>query len=204
MSLQMIEIFNVCFWVCLIFAILFFVVSIVQFFVFDIRGIFNFKTGRAQAKTIKEMEIANESTGRLRVEGKTQTSKLSESEKLAKRAPAVEPPSPETRNDYYTENPQNSYSEGSEETDVLRTEEPAEAQTDILRPEEPIEAQTDILSQPVDNTEAETGVLEAAETSILSQNMIDAPPADPNYNNVKKVGFMIVKKVVLVHTNEFI
>ena len=80
----------------------------------------------------------------------------------------------------------------------------AEAQTDILRPEEPIEAQTDILSQPVDNTEAETGVLEAAETSILSQNMIDAPPADPNHNNVKKVGFKIVKKVVLVHTNEFI
>ncbi len=113
-------------------------------------------------------------------------------------------PSPETKNNYYTENPQSGYSEGSDETDVLRPEEPAEAQTDILRPEEPIEAQTDILSQPVDNTEAETGVLEAAETSILSQNMIDAPPADPNHNNVKKVGFKIVKKVVLVHTNEFI
>lgn len=204
MNIQIIEIFNVCFWICLIFAILFLIVSIVQFFAFDIKGIFNMKTGRAQAKTIKEMELANESTGRLRVEGKTQTSKLTESEKLAKRAPAVEPPSPETKNNYYTENPQSGYSEGSDETDVLRPEEPAEAQTDILRPEEPIEAQTDILSQPVDNTEAETGVLEAAETSILSQNMIDAPPADPNHNNVKKVGFKIVKKVVLVHTNEFI
>ena len=191
MNIQIIEIFNVCFWICLIFAILFLIVSIVQFFAFDIKGIFNLKTGRAQAKTIKEMELANESTGRLRVEGKTQTSKLTESEKLVKRAPAVEPPSPETKNNYYTENPQSGYSEGSDETDVLR-------------PEEPAEAQTDILSQPVDNTEAETGVLEAAETSILSQNMIDAPPADPNYNNVKKVGFMIVKKVVLVHTNEFI
>ena len=191
MNIQIIEIFNVCFWICLIFAILFLIVSIVQFFAFDIKGIFNLKTGRAQAKTIKEMELANESTGRLRVEGKTQTSKLTESEKLVKRAPAVEPPSPETKNNYYTENPQSGYSEGSDETDVLR-------------PEEPIEAQTDILSQPVDNTEAETGVLEAAETSILSQNMIDAPPADPNHNNVKKVGFKIVKKVVLVHTNEFI
>ena len=90
MNIQIIEIFNVCFWICLIFAILFLIVSIVQFFAFDIKGIFNLKTGRAQAKTIKEMELANESTGRLRVEGKTQTSKLTESEKLVKRAPAVE------------------------------------------------------------------------------------------------------------------
>lgn len=110
MDISVISTLNTCFWVCLAFTALFFIISIALFFVFDIRTIFNIKTGRAQAKTVKEMKAANERTGRLRVDGKTQTSKLSEKEKEAGRALAVSPPEPQ---------PQNQYNSGSEDTDVL-------------------------------------------------------------------------------------
>ena len=111
MDSSVISILNTSFWVCLSFAILFFLISIVLFFVFDIRTIFNIKTGRAQAKTVKEMKAANESTGRLRVDGKTQTSKLTNEGKDTDRAPAVAPPGSQETNQQY--------SSGSEETEVL-------------------------------------------------------------------------------------
>ncbi len=115
MNTSVIGTLNTCFWVCLSFTVLFFVISVILFFVFDIKTIFNIKTGRAQAKTVKEMKAANESTGRLRVDGKTQTSKLSEKEKDAGRIPAVTPPPPDTRNQYYNS--------GSEDTEVLSQKE---------------------------------------------------------------------------------
>ena len=57
--------------ICLAFAIVFFIISVVLFFVFNIRLIFNIRTGRAKKKTIEEMK-----TGRLRAKGKSLTSKL--------------------------------------------------------------------------------------------------------------------------------
>lgn len=75
--MDLISIFRICFYVCLAFTILFFIISVVLFFLFDIKTIFNIRTGRAKQKTIKEMQAANNSTGRLRVDGKTLTSQLS-------------------------------------------------------------------------------------------------------------------------------
>ena len=89
---NIINVLNTCFLISLAFAILFFIISIVLFFVFDIKTIVSIKTGRAQAKTISEMKKANASTGRLRVDGKTVTSKLSDEDKNKMRAPAVTPP----------------------------------------------------------------------------------------------------------------
>ncbi len=111
MNASVIDTLNTCFLVCLSFCILFFIISVILFFVFDIRTIFNIKTGRAQAKTIKEMKAANDSTGRLRVDGKTQTSKLSEEQKETERAPAVVTPS--------QQNIRNQYENGSDATVVL-------------------------------------------------------------------------------------
>lgn len=79
--MDLISIFRICFYVCLAFTILFFIISVVLFFLFDIKTIFNIRTGRAKQKTIKEMQAANNSTGRLRVDGKTLTSQLSKNDK---------------------------------------------------------------------------------------------------------------------------
>lgn len=120
MDTSFIQTLNTCYWICLSFTILFFAISIVLFFIFDIKTIFNIRTGRARAKTVKEMKAANESTGRLRVDGKTQTTKLSDKEKNAERAPAVTLPTPEEQGNYYRD--------GADETSLL-SQQPMPANT---------------------------------------------------------------------------
>lgn len=82
---DVINILQTCQHVAIAFLILFFIISIVLFLLFDIRKIFNIRTGRAKAKTVSEMSKANAATGRLRVGGKTVTSELSKDEKKNKK-----------------------------------------------------------------------------------------------------------------------
>ena len=51
--------------ICIAFSILFLIVSVILFFVFHIKDIFDVKTGRAQKRKIDEMEKENALTGRL-------------------------------------------------------------------------------------------------------------------------------------------
>lgn len=180
MGASVISTMNTLFWICLSFTVLFFVISVVLFFVFDIRTIFNIRTGRARAKTVKEMKAANENTGRLRVAGKTQTSKLSENEKSVSREPAVVPPKSEERNQYYNYN-------GGEDTEVLGNE-----GTQILG-----DSGTEVPEQPVAQR------TNYAETSVLSENNI-YHTEDIHTDDEKPIGFRVVKKEVYVHTNEMI
>ena len=78
---DVINVLQTCQHIAIAFLILFFIISIVLFFLFDIRKIFNIRTGRAKAKTVSEMSKANATTGRLRVGGKTVTSELNNEEK---------------------------------------------------------------------------------------------------------------------------
>ena len=59
---QLISLYHTGFIVCLCLAILFAVLSVVIFFVFDIRGVFDFMTGRAEKRTIRKMEEENART----------------------------------------------------------------------------------------------------------------------------------------------
>ena len=180
MDASVIEILNTLFWVCLSGAVLFFVISVVLFFVFDIRTIFNIKTGRAQAKTVKEMKAANESTGRLRVAGKTQTSKLTKEQVAESRVPAVTPPDNATQNQYYNM--------GASETEALEREteilHQGEDETSLLSPEQP------------DGNYSETSVL----SEVGSVNNY-GPVID---ENEARVDFRVIKNILLVHTNEII
>lgn len=160
MDTSIIGTLNTCFWVCLSFTILFFIISFVLFFVFDIKTIFNIKTGRAQAKTIKEMKAANESTGRLRVDGKTQTSKLSEKEKYANRVPAVLPPAPNEKGQYYNS--------GSEDTEIL-------SQNNAQKPEY------------INVNYAETSVLSDNSTKKFNKSKFLHTGDNLNFRVVKKV-----------------
>ena len=181
MGTSVISTMNTLFWICLSFTVLFFVISVVLFFVFDIRTIFNIRTGRARAKTVKEMKAANENTGRLRVAGKTQTSKLSEREKSVSREPAVIPPKSEEKSQYYNDN-------GDEGTEVLGNE-----RTQVLG-----DAGTEVLNQPaVQSTNY-------AETSVLSENNYYHTEDIQNTDDEKPIAFRVVKKELYVHTNEMI
>lgn len=67
----MISIYHAAFITFLILAILFLVISIILFFRFDIRGIFDMKTGRGARKAIQKMQELNDQTGKLRQESVT-------------------------------------------------------------------------------------------------------------------------------------
>lgn len=63
---QLIAIYHTGFIICLCLTILFAVLSVVIFFRFKIRRVFDFLTGRAQKRTIRQMEEENAQTGKLR------------------------------------------------------------------------------------------------------------------------------------------
>ena len=180
-TISLITIFKTCFQVCLAFTILFFVISIVLFFLFDIRAIFNIRTGRAKNKTIKEMQAANSTTGRLRVGGKTLTSKLSKEQKNRSRGPVVVPPPPAQD---YSANP----------TEVLPSD-GSENPTEVLQSEY---AQTEVLTKSAGE----------GETSRLSESTSEkVEQTNQQYDVssiVQDIHFEIVKKVVYVHTDEVI
>ena len=102
-----------CFNIFVAFTVLFFVISVVLFFLFDIRTIFSIKTGRAKSKTIKEMQEVNSKTGRLRVGGKTVTAQLTEKDREVFGTQQPNPDSPPV--------PEYENTAGSAETEVLST-----------------------------------------------------------------------------------
>ena len=63
---EFINLYHTGFIVCLCLMILFIGISIILFFVFRIRDVFDFMTGRGQKRTIRMMEEANARTGKLR------------------------------------------------------------------------------------------------------------------------------------------
>lgn len=63
---QLINIYHAAFIAFLVISVVFFAVSVILFFKFNIRGIFDMKTGRGARKTIQKMKELNEQTGKLR------------------------------------------------------------------------------------------------------------------------------------------
>lgn len=63
---RMINFYHTAFIIFLILAIIFAVISVILFFHFNIRGIFDMRTGRGARKTIQKMEEINAQTGKLR------------------------------------------------------------------------------------------------------------------------------------------
>lgn len=88
---QQIELYHTLFYVCLGICIVCFLLSVIFFFKFHIRNIFNARTGRSVKKTVQQMEEMNSRTGQLRRPvGRGNTGTLSRSGNLgAKRRSTV-------------------------------------------------------------------------------------------------------------------
>ncbi len=164
MQTNIIEILNTCFILCLSIGILFLIISVVLFFMFDIRTVYNIRSGRAQAKTVKEMQEANSTTGRLRVGKATQTAKLTTS-KPPVAAPA--PSGPATDELPAQPAPQAVQTGSYEETQLLSDD----------------AAETSILSQDV----AETSVLSSATNDVVTQTADDSPVEEVYFEVIKKI-----------------
>ena len=185
--MDLISVFNTAFVICLSGAILFFVISVVLFFLFDIRTIFMIRSGRAQAKTVKEMQDANANTGRLRVGKTTQTSSLKKGKKTSKIGsvvPPVQPPAEASK-------PEIEY----ERTEQLENNETGAPFSDSAGTEA---SETDVLK------ESETTILKSDETSLLSQVDDIKYEADNQVGSVDEVYFDIVKKIICRDTDEVI
>lgn len=63
---SLIRIYQICFYISLVVTILGLANAAFLFFRFNVRGIFEIRTGRAAKRTIRKMAEANASTGRLR------------------------------------------------------------------------------------------------------------------------------------------
>ena len=185
-----ISIFHTGFVVCLAGAILFLVITAVLFFVFDIKTIYAIRSGRAQAKTVKEMEQTNSSTGRLRTEKRQRSSaQQAKKRKPSKstseiRTPVEKPPVKEV----IPPTTQDDYSDDSQSvTEKLSP--------DIQPENEKTEENTVLLNQantaPVQNQSSETVVLNSAGAQTARQN--NGP-----------VHFEIVKKIIRLDTDEVI
>lgn len=183
--MDLISVFNTAFVICLAGAILFFIISIVLFFLFDIRTIFMIRSGRAQAKTVKEMQEANSSTGRLRVGKSTQTASLKKGKKTSKIGVVVPP----AQTDDFPK---------PEEND--RTEQLEQVENEALYPETAAgeAAETEVLK------ESETTVLKTDETSLLSQVDDAKYEAEAQQEPTVEIYFDIVKKILCRDTDEVI
>lgn len=174
--MNLIETLNLGFTLCLAVGIIFLLISIVLFFVFDIRTIFSIRTGRAQAKTVKEMQSANTNTGRLRVGKQTQTGKLSKDSSPVRTAKVVPPSAPQPQpSEDITEQLSAS---GANETSVLESQSGyGTDETQLLKTEEIY-----------------------AETSVLSNN----PVQNTGYENVQGIYFEVIKKIICRDTDEVV
>jgi len=100
-----IEILNTLFLVCAILTGVFFALSVILFFIFDIRTIFNIRTGRAKKKTVQEMQDANSRTDVLKASKTDQRTRRGNltgplgaaptSKKLRHSAEIIPPPQPQ-------------------------------------------------------------------------------------------------------------
>lgn len=200
---QLISLYHTAFIVFLILTIVFALVSVLIFFQFRIKDVFDFKTGRGQKRTIRQMEEENAKTGKLRQEYASANTSSDLYRTPSGEIPPVIYPKTEqmdtgtepTEQTYVP--PRSSYmpglrtspdgrdlreapdhtAEGSEETTLLRENEGSE-ETTLLGGN----------SQAVCSSESET--------VVLNQDMLAAAMA-------KSAGrFEIVKESMWIHTDE--
>ena len=189
--MDLISFFNTAFVICFAGTILFFVISLVLFFVFDIRTIYMIRSGRAQAKTVKEMQEANADTGRLRVGNKTQTTRQKKKNQTTEPSQIQQPVQPNAQNRQY-----------SIVTSLTAMDNTDEELADVTE-------QLDKSKKPDDtyhrNENQETEALQpSVETTVLSQ--CDTYPVDAPAKNGERreIYFDVVKKIILRDTDEVI
>lgn len=202
---------NTIFIVCLVLTVVFFVITLILFFLFDIRTIFNIRTGKAAAKTVKEMETANANTGRLRVGKVTNTGTLGKKQDKSKKLKT------KTQTFGIPQQPAAPQQHGPITEDITSRPATPENLTDD-QPTDVLSAETELLSQPDDYSSQETQLLErnepdaSAETMLLTEQMRQPDPAAPvtiennetlagddGYDDVR---FDIVKMIILCDTDE--
>lgn len=189
---KMINIYHTGFIVCLVLACVFFAVSVLLFFKFNIRRIIDMKTGRGAKRTIQKMEEINARTGKLRQDMVSHTpSVLRPEDRIA--YPVTAPnlniqAEAASRNGGAAGNSIGSAAPGTVSGRQYSGQISEQS------------AQSQVTEKLVDDGSQETTVLnQSGETTVLSQNILDQV-VQPE---IKLPGpFKIIKEVMWVHTEE--
>ena len=201
-------IFNTIFIICLALAIVFFIVSVILFFLFDIRGIFNIKTGRAEKKRIKELEEANAKTGRLR--GAKAGVITEKGEPKAQNAVQA-PPAPQVKETPRQKKAEKPRQDDADKTSLLDNPQQNDTEaTSLLDNTEQTDTDaTSLLDQADQSDEEQTALLSSSEQDEAGETTLFAEPADTGETTLlspaqSESRFKIIKKVILCDTNEII
>lgn len=188
---QLIALYHTGFIICLFLTIIFAALSVFIFIKFKIRNVFDFITGRAQKRTIQQMEAENAQTGKLRtdtyVPGTADNLYTTPSGKIP---PVIYPPtqkmatgSEPTEQVAADRTPAGSDLEGTEQTTLLRG---AEGTNEVMLHEENI-----------DHRFQDRGV--SGETTLLTPEMEKMLEKQETPYGGK---FEIVRSKMLIHTEE--
>ena len=211
---RMINIYHTAFIVFLILTIVFLAVSIFLFFKFNIRGIFDMRTGRGARKTIQKMQEMNAQTGKLRQDVVNHTPvHLSAEDRIS--APVTEKrsvtPPAENRASAHVQPPVYAADDGSQRTEVLSGQGTGTEETALLQGQgseettllqgQGSEETTLLQGQGSEETTLLSGQ-DSPETTVLSSQPIQETPQP---EQVKLPGaFTIEKEIMWVHTEEVI
>ena len=200
---QLISLYHTAIIVFLILTIVFALISVLIFFQFRIKDVYDFKTGRGQKRTIRQMEEENAKTGKLRQEYASANTSSDLYRTPSGEIPPVIYPKTEQMNTG-TEPTEQTYMpsrpahmpdsrtslDGRDQTEALDNLAEGSEETTLLRENEGSE-ETTLLggnSEPAYSSESET--------VVLNQDMLAAAMA-------KSVGrFEIVKESMWIHTDE--
>ena len=188
------QILQIGFYICLAVAVLFFIVTLLLFFLFDIRTIFAARTGKQKAKSIKELQEANTSTGRLmrRKPSSRKTGSPENKKPVIKKGVVLSP----------------GEIDGSAATAKIKKGKTAE-----IKAKNATSADGSGETALLDDGSEETAILgaERVMTSVLDSPTVRLDSADTtvlvesaSIPDVEGVRFDIVKKAVLVHTEEIV
>lgn len=180
---QIISLYHTGFMICLGLAVIFTILSIIFFFKFDIRKVFDFRTGRGERRIIRQMEEENAKTGKLR----NQDSKNNETEELYRTSSGNVSPVI-----YPTTKPTNT---GTGVTDSIGTNGTATTVND--------DAEGNVETEVLESTRRsnESGSME---TTVLTPEMEAAMKAEVEAKENTRWHFEIVKENIWIHTEETI
>lgn len=194
---RMISIYHTAFIVCLVLAIVFLIISIILFIKFDIRKIFDMRTGRGAKRTIQKMEEINARTGKLREDVVSNTPPgLTPEERITY---PVTAPNAQVQGELKRQ-------QAAEQADRQAAEQAcrqAAEQANMRTVEQTIHTETEPVITRADDYSgsSETTVLyEEGKTTLLSE---DNEHIEEQQEKIKLSGvFKIEKEIMWIHTEE--
>jgi len=207
-SERLIELYRMGFIICLFLAAVFLLLSIFFFFKFRIRDVFDFLSGRAEKKSVKQMEEKNAKTGKLRDDYyaeplSSELYKTPSGKVVPTMYPQTEPmntgtePTQETQTKM-SQTPTQPSSNGSEETTLLGNGETGTEETTLLGNQNRNKEE-----QEIPGYNGETALLTPEMEKAIHKQQ-EEKKQEEKEKEARRNKFEIIKEQIEIHTKEVI